>query len=522
MNRFGSYYLGLDAGRHTIRLVCVRQRLGRTTLIGTAALPRDADPVATARQLRSLLHERGWSYFPCVYGFSSDLISTRILDIPPRGDAHLRQIAGHHIEEFEVLAGAPAVTEYAVMHSGGQRRMLLMTARVDTLLKELELPQAAGLQVADIVPTPIAAYYGAHWWASGSAVPTVLIHVGSEHTDWIIGHGSSLLHLRRIPIGGRLLAEETREASPMERRHFRQWVEDLEAARRAFDLQYESTAFRPERFGLLGAYPFSADEKAAVAQALDLPPLRWRDGHPASPEAWASAAGLARAGTGRHPIPLSLLPPDMKSAAELKRQIRYWLAASLALLATGGVITWHTHRALAQARHRRDLAQTQVDQLVRMEREWLTLTTANAQLRQRVMPLRSALRNNQAVTTLLHVLETAKGPDDWLVLMADHKTYFGDAGDPEATDARDSGDTVRGQTPRDTSIRRLVIEGYTPFDDLSTVRVMIERLRTYPFIEAVDLLPDDQVRPDWVAAVPAWQDKARRFALEIELAGSGL
>lgn len=515
-------YLGLDAGRHTLKVVCVRRRVGRIDLVGTATLPRIADRNELAHQLRALLHTRGWSYYPCVLGLPSDLISTRILEIPPRGDARLRQIASSHIEEFEVLAAAPAVTEYAVMHSGGQRRLLLVTARVDTLAQELALPQAAGLNVVDIIPGPVAAYQGVRGWALRATAPTVVVQVGHEYTEWIVGHGHSLLHLRRIPIGGAALAADDAAVPLRERPTFSRWLEDLVAARRDYDLQYDTASFRPERLAIIGGFPFTRDDQETVAATLDMVPLPWRSGLPEQAASLATAAGLARAGAGRKPIRISLLPPDMKSSALERQQSRYWVAACLMLWATLAVITWHTHHAWSTRRAVKQAVEEEANRLYRMEREWTALQDANEELRQRLWPLRTAQRNNQAATALLHILAKSKGPDDWLVLIADHYTYFGH--DAETTRETESSRNAEEEPPRprEMAMRRMVIEGYTPYDDLSSVRAMIERLREYPFLETVDLLPDDKLRPDWVPPVPVLSEWARRFALEIEWSGGGL
>jgi hypothetical protein len=67
-------------------------------------------------------------------------------------------------------------------------------------------------------------------------------------------------------------------------------------------------------------------------------------------------------------------------------------------------------------------------------------------------------------------------------------------------------------------INKVIVEGYTPEPDLSTVRSMLENLRAAPAISQADLLPDDRVRNRPENADDPTTLNATRFALEITLA----
>ena len=51
-------------------------------------------------------------------------------------------------------------------------------------------------------------------------------------------------------------------------------------------------------------------------------------------------------------------------------------------------------------------------------------------------------------------------------------------------------------SPAALGFEQIVVEGYTPVADLSTVRTMIEALREHPAVEDADLLGDDRLRED--------------------------
>jgi len=179
------------------------------------------------------------------------------------------------------------------------------------------------------------------------------------------------------------------------------------------------------------------------------------------------------------------------------------------------VMQAHVHRAdqrayLAALEH-------QQEQLTVWSQEWADYAERNNQLRRQVQPLRSAVRANKVTQALLRSLASAKHPDDWFVLIADADSYFR-APQGNDTDIALPEEPI-GPVAPEASLRQMILEGYTPADDLSTVRELIEKMRSLPFVANVDLLPDDQVRTDWQDAPTDAQPEVRRFALEIELMG---
>ena len=70
-------------------------------------------------------------------------------------------------------------------------------------------------------------------------------------------------------------------------------------------------------------------------------------------------------------------------------------------------------------------------------------------------------------------------------------------------------------------IDQVIVEGYTPVDDLSKLQDMIETLRAHPAVETADLLPDDKVRADPVRD-ERWDGMlSNLFAIQITPARAG-
>ena len=513
--------LGLDAGSDAIRIVRFHRAGFSMRIADTAVLERSGDAETCARNLRAILHEKGWSYLPCVFGMRSDLISTRILEISDNSDAGFRRLASSHIEEFEILAGAPTVTEYAITRSSGQQRLLLVTARVDTILRELQLPREAGLRVTDIIPAPVALHAGLDRLLPRSRKPTACIKIEKESTEWIVGHGHDLLHLRSIPIGRRILHEEQKASgtdNPVTGRPmFMQWLNDLHAALRAYRIQYDSAIYQPGRLVLAGDCNLGSEDHSLISEKLDLPVAKPHDRYLERPEPFATAIGLALAGAGKKPIRISLLPPAMKSSEEERRQIMNWTAACAALLLASSIFAVNTWRELNW--NQRLLAEYEqtADKLDTFDKELTEYKEINRRLRRQVIPMRAAVRNNHAAKAILNAVAEARDPNDWFVLIADAESYFLSANENTRGDSR-RGSPSRTDFDGVKAFRQIIVEGYTPVDDLSTVRAMIEKLRDYPFIADADLLPDDKISNEANQYSDLLAGNARRFALEIELA----
>lgn len=511
--------LGLDAGSQTIKIVRLQRTGPSTHVVGVAHLERDPVPETTAQQLRNLLQEKGWDHLPCVCGMRGDLISIRLLNLPPSGSVNLRRLAATHIEEFEVLAGTPTVTEFAMMKSGGQRRMILVTARVDAIMAELYVCREAGLKVLDVWPGPLALHEGCRALAPRVRAPLIHLDLSETHTQWVVGHQRTLLQVQHIPISGYALTEERRDkVNEEDLPLFRDWLNALQAAKRAFNTQYETGSLRPGGVTLSGGYHLSDQQRQTLSETLGLPVLTLEHERIVPAAAYATAYGLARAGVARKPVAISLLPPLLKNHEEERRSIKTWLFACGAFLFAALMILlslWsevaHSRRALAQAE----------DQLVarqNKDQQRTELQDLNRQLRQQVIPLRNATRNQPAMLLLMQALSESKHEEDWLVLISDAASYFR----PPAETLGQEWIGPLPEAPHGGDVfQQWIVEGYTTSADLSTVRAMIERLRLYPYIFDADLLPDDRIRVDWEASTTDDDLAPRRFALEIQWAGGG-
>jgi len=125
-----------------------------------------------------------------------------------------------------------------------------------------------------------------------------------------------------------------------------------------------------------------------------------------------------------------------------------------------------------------------------------------------------AVHNGEILRAVVHAIGESKHPDDWITLIADAESYAEEGQEESGGGARETRASRRKGTAR-KEFEQVVIEGYTPVEDLSTVRAMIEALRNSPGIAGADLLADDRVNRDEARDERWAMTRCRLFAVEI-------
>jgi hypothetical protein len=514
--------VGLEADARTIHLVRLRRRGPAIRWIDALQLERSGDPHTDVQRLRRLLKEKEWTGLACVLGIRSGLVSTRILEVSGRETGGIRQLVADQVEAFEALTDAPTRTAHAVYRYRGQRHLLLVMARQDTVLEELRLPQEAGLQVVEVLPDSVALARGIRALCPGRREPFIGLALRGDGTDGVIGDGNALLHLWRSPVGGALLEQEQAQPAELpaaERPLFRQWLGDLQTALRAYRNQYDASGFQPARLVLTGAHRLSPEHQAALTAATGLTPTPPRHADQPAPGGYATALGAALTVLRRRGPVASLLPHSMKNRAADRELLLWWLLACGALLAALWVSIVHAQRELDWTAFQLLESEARLLELTRQDAEWNYYQARNERLREKLTPLHNAYWNNRAVRVLLAEADAARHPDDWFVLIADAGSYF----QPLRADALQGPRPLEAREPDDhlfaRPMTRFILEGFTPATDLSTVRSMIENLRWNDFIARVDLLPDDKIRTEQHVDTDWMDSGVRRFAIELHWAG---
>lgn len=499
-------YVALVPGRAGLDLFRFSVRGGKASLRARHAIPLPEAPDARSEALRRVMTSRKWESLPCVLCLPSHHLAVRCLKPPQRSTESLGHLVQTHSRDFEALSDSRAVTEYAYGAGGARHTLLLFTVREDTLLREVSAVRASGLTLWDVIPFPLAYYEGARQQVSSGRVPFFCVSISEDRCECIAGIGMAVLDVRRLHLSGARPEADTEEDDPVAETppsDTRRWVEDIAAALREFQ------ASLPEDQGI-DALWISGETVLAPALLSHLRreiPVPVKPLDPGDP-ALLCGGGLSRTFlVGDRSQQVSLLPRDLLAARHRRRSIRIWAAVYGLMAVSLALLTLHASRFNRDLAGRTVQLRGQREAFEALAEERAALAGRMAGLSGTVLPLRDAVRNYPRLARVLEAVQEARDPSDWFVLVADAEAYFSDLS------------PRRLPPPLGSRISTVIMEGYTPAEDLSSVRLMIEALREQPFIERVDLLPDDQIRSR-PGAREAWNlEGLRRFALEIRLRG---
>lgn len=447
---------------------------------------------------RHELAQRGLQNLPCVFCLRSSHFSVKTIRIPfSSSPARIRHLAHTHLEEFERLSETKALTEYTLSTLGPHRYLILFTMREDTLFEELRLIQGAGLKLKEVIPHPLALFEGIQLAFPHSSGIRLCVHITPENITLVLGKNHSLLHLRTLTLSNLPSTdlENTQDTLPP-------WLTELKTA----ISHYLEDLLPPDESlhdVVLSGHPLPDEPQSILLQhALSLPVHLYPGSAPCSP----AALGLSQ--VLRSSPAISLLPTPQRLAARQRRFSICWVLSCLLLLLTLFAYTIHIRKRNAWLDKIRTRTEVLAAHYQSLQQQRDTLASRDADLRQKVIPLRNTLRNQQMVNRLTRALHFASSEQDWFVLLSDADSYFSGV------------DRARLSPEPAETLLRFIVEGYTPVNDLSTVRSMIENLRKDALILSVDLLPDDQIHS---LTAPSFDenDSLRRFALELVLQRPG-
>ncbi|MBN1558010.1 MAG: hypothetical protein JW951_07680 [Lentisphaerae bacterium] len=494
--------IGLDIGTHAAKAVRIIRAAGGVRVGKHDWVRLPAREEERERVLRSFIEKHGWSGRPCVVPMRGEGLMLRTLLRTPGDERSVADIVASETEPFDSLSDRGTVRDCVTQpRFAGRRSVCLAVARLDGVLRAVEFHDRIGLRVVDVVPGAVALFNAMLHFGHGGRGLLACVDIGHRGTEICIGRARQIFFVRRLPVGADALPHEADR-----------WLGELRKAMDLFGSQFPEPRYRLKRVLLCGGGALTETLPECVERATGVQTERLgervRAGGIREIERYGTALGLGLAGLGKGRTHLSLLPRPIRENLVLKWQKKYWVLSGAALVLTCTVLTlgtWKEARRYEQALvERRAAFERQRQQRERL----LEYEALNRRLEEQVTPLRIAVRNGALVRAVIAAAGTAKHEEDWITLIADARSYAGTSGeDPRAGTAAPSAE--------ETQIAQIILEGYTPVEDLSTVRRMIEVLREHPAVADADLLGDDRVRTD-AARDALWEGTGcRLFAVEV-------
>lgn len=480
---------------------------GPTARVWHLRLPPDPDD--TVRMIARFAAGNRLTGIPTVVGLNGTEAFLNILS-GPRGDRKAWADAlREHFDDLHAMAGSKTVSDLQTLPDiAGHRRVLTGIARQDAMDLLLKPVLEAGLRVVNVTPVSLALYNlvaGQH--PRRETEIAVLCPIPDGGLEVLLGEGGNLRRLWRLPSG-----LETGQPAALRA------LTDGFATDRQSPNPERPRMPAPRLVVWCGPMPLPESVSGQITHATGAhvsPIAQWLPSHDAPlAEQAAPAIALGLYGTRNATAHLNLLPSPMRERILLRQRLPGWAAMAAMTTLIAASLSVQTYRRVQDAEKRLVHATAQRAHLEAMRDRRQALLAQNDRLRQQCRVLRFSAASPTMVRDLLSAIAQAHHPDDWIVRIADAPTYFNTLSALSSPSR-----PANGNSPPTFTFERqpVIVEGYTPGADLSSVRTLIEALRRHPKVWSVDLLGDDKV-----VSVPEREHQllaleGRRFVLEIRL-----
>ena len=541
--------LGLDWGRYAVKAVVGERTRGGIRIVKTDQLRLPTGSGNGIPFVKSWLEKNGMQKLPAVISISAQKTLFQPFSMPPDDPRTVAQASGIEVARYTDMASESMVHDAVSIDIANHRRhVLLVMARTSLLDECLRMAREAGLDIVDLVPSPVALFNWLQHGAEPREAADLHVNVGATSTEVAIGSGKALLFARGFSIGGHMYSEAIARAAKItpaqaEERKLavtedpavatasasvnQLWVAELNACLAVYRNLYPDRRLQPARIVMAGGGSALRGFAETIAGATSLPVVR-AEALPGAAirenaSVFATAAGLALSAAGTPLCRVRLLPPNVRDELTFREQKPFWVgAAAIAALILGASVyagyydfgRWAAklgeERALLEHRQRLfdqfDHARRQADAIHGM-----------------AGPVGAMVKSGVVVRGLISLIAEAKNADDWITLIADSASYYTPPPEPPAdgepvAEMRERRPTRRApqELPGTSLIKSVIVEGYTRTLNLTTVRDFIARLEESPAVQKADLLRDDRLMPPAKDRKPLGTG-AKLFAVEITL-----
>ncbi len=548
--------LGLDIGHSSVK-AAVSSGNGTRHLERVEMLRLPTGDFDRHSILARWIKENNMAGLPTAVTVSGQQVMFQPMFMVPGDPRTVEQAASMEILKLRELAAETMTHGFAPFGNvTNERRVLLAMLRPDILESTLTLVRDVGLEIADIIPAPIALFNALVRQAGTGDTPTIFAHVGHSVTELAVGSASGLMFARSFAGGGQLFTEvlararqipvphaetakvsggimlsagENPEAAALARAAD-MWVAEFQSCLAVYNSLFPQRRDRPTNVimsgggSLLGGFPAYVQQKTGLTVSAHIALGAETRFDP--PTLWPIAASLALIPIEERICPITVLPQRLRDEQVFRRQKPYWIgaaaAAALILGVSVGAGFYNNQRMARELQSQRASLERRKDLVTRID----DFRQRNESVRELTVPVVNLLRTGPMMRKMLSLLAEAKDRRDWITLVCDGESYYAkrpsDAmvGDDASSRKKVSAPTVITDSPtnRVPVIQTVIVEGYTRQQDFSTVQDLIAKLNAAPFVDSADLLTDDKLVQPERQEERLSDTRLKRFVISVKVA----
>jgi hypothetical protein len=502
--------VGLDVGTHYVKGVRVKRYAGIARIADSEVARLPNLPRERERMLASLVTKKGWDGLPCAVSVSDKHVMLRSLAIGSEDPRSVNRVVEMELDQFEDLADHAPLTSYIVQNTlKGTRHALLAVGRRKTVETCIQQAFQSGLDVVDSVPESIACLNSVLRLPGRFRKCFANVQTGTSHATVLIVKNATVLFSKHLSDGPGDLSSEAGETAGGDK--LDNYVESLAATIQEYSADNPDPEMQPESIIATGGIAMNSDfcDKLSSETGVQVQRLHdlMRGGRLKQVGSLSTACGLALVATGKAMLPMSLQPAPLRERIALRQSRPYWILSGIVLNFAIMLFAFLTHYRAEALEQLYSARQGGLNTLTSTLERLKETRDQVAALRRRNAPFAAAVHNAQIARVAMEALAEAKNDKDWIVTFADADSYF----------EEDPGNGAGRGFKTTNGFSTIVVEGYTPASDMSSLRSMIKNLQKHAGILSADLLPGEEIRED-PARDNTWASfDARLFAIKIEL-----
>jgi Tfp pilus assembly PilM family ATPase len=544
--------VGLDIGRYSVKAVwAVRQGKG-AAIVRVETLRLTLGGEDRNAVIRSWVEKTGIGKHRCAIGLAADQVMFQPFLLAAKDPRTPEQVAGMEVIRFNEMSSETMIYDHCALSlAADERRLLLCMARPSLLGLVQETARGAGLQIADIVPSPVALFNALETRTEGG--PTVYASIGHGATEVAVGTPAGLMFARSFLHGGRQFTDALTRGRSMPEGQAESlkvtkgslaagtpladamtaaadaWISEFQSCMAVYHNHYADKSHEPVRIVLAGGTALLEGFPEYVAAKLKVETVRaaalTANGLPVGADAatYAVAAGLAVSAVKKPVCTLSLLPSELRDEIAFGRQKPYWIASAAAAALILGVSLYGGYLDYRRMAHHLG---EQKDSLTRRQdiaKDIENFKATDAKLAGVGQNLENLLRRAARMRDMFNLVARSKAAEDRIAMICDGESYFGDVlkrQDPKAPERPPTPPTpaeaAKALHEMAAPLDEVIVEGYTRRGDFSTVKALILKLGAADYVASADLLADDKIQPPPEDRVSDTNSE-RRFVIEVRM-----